>query len=102
MKIFNPVFLYLLVLSYSTSLIASDELIFGSVAMDIPAVMHIRLKPLTKYLSKRLDKKVILKLSPNMGVAINEAAQGMVDISYLTPVAYLRAHERADERAELR
>ncbi len=75
---------------------AGEKLIFGSVAMDTPAVMHKRLKPLTKYLSKRLNKRVILKLSPNMGAAINEAAKGMVDIAYLTPVAYLRAHEKGN------
>ena len=84
------------VLFYSNISLASDEIIFGSVAMDIPAVMHKRLKPLTRYLSKKLKKKVVLKLSPNMGAAINETANGSVDISYLTPVAYLRAHEKGN------
>lgn len=81
---------------YSSISAASNEIVFGSVAMDIPAVMHKRLKPLTKYLSKRLNKKVVLKLSPNMGAAINETATGAVDISYLTPVAYLRAHKKGN------
>ena len=94
MKIFSNLFLLFLILFYSNSSMANDELVFGSVAMDIPAVMHKRLKPLTKYLSKRLNKKVVLKLSPNMGAAISEAAKGTVDIAYLTPVAYLRAHEK--------
>ena len=85
--------LYVFIL-YSPLSFANDELVFGSVAMDIPAVMHTRLKPLTKHLSKRLNKNVILKLSPNMGAAINEAATGTVDIAYLTPVAYLRAHKK--------
>jgi len=93
-KIFSNLFLLFLILFYSNSSMANDELVFGSVAMDIPAVMHQRLKPLTKYLSKRLNKKVVLKLSPNMGAAINEAAKGTVDIAYLTPVAYLRAHDK--------
>jgi phosphonate transport system substrate-binding protein len=73
---------------------AEDEIQFGSVAMDIPAVMHKRLTPLTQYLSDRLGKKVSLKLSPNMGVAIKEAASGNVDIAYLTPVAYIDANQR--------
>lgn len=38
----------------------------------------------------------MLKLSPNMGAAIKEAAKGTVDIAYLTPVAYLRAHEKGN------
>lgn len=70
------------------------ELQFGSVAMDIPAVMHKRLKPLTKYLSEQLAIPVTLKLSPNMGAAIKEAANGSVHLAYLTPVAYLKAHEQ--------
>ena len=81
---------------YSTQIQADmerKELLLGSVAMDIPAVMHKRLLPLTNYLSKTLGRPVSLKLSPNMGTAIQELAQGSVDIAYLTPVAYLKAHE---------
>jgi len=96
MKGLFKIFTMLLLLVYSGLSTAKDELIFGSVAMDIPAVMHTRLKPLTNYLSKKLDKNVALKLSPNMGAAINEAAKGTVDIAYLTPVAYLRAHAKGN------
>lgn len=79
----------------SQSLFAkASELVLGSVAMDIPAVMHKRLTPLTRYLSKALNRTVSLKLSPNMGAAIKEASDGTVDIAYLTPVAYLKAHEK--------
>jgi phosphonate transport system substrate-binding protein len=56
--------------------------------------MHKRLTPLTRYLSEALNRPVSLKLSPNMGAAINEAASGAVDLAYLTPVAYLKAHAR--------
>lgn len=73
-----------------------SELLLGSVAMDIPAVMHKRLKPLTMYLSKELGRPVTLKLSPNMGAAITDTAQGKVDLAYLTPVAYLKAHEQGN------
>lgn len=75
---------------------AGKELEFGSVAMDIPAIMHKRLTPLTHYLSKTLNRPVSLKLSPNMGAAIKDAADGSVDIAYLTPVAYLKAHEQGN------
>lgn len=75
---------------------ADKELIFGSVAMDIPAVMHNRLKPITTYLSEKLQRPVSLRLSPNMGAAINDAASGAVDLAYLTPVAYLNAHEKGN------
>lgn len=71
---------------------------FGSVAMDIPAKMHKRLTPLTKYLSKELNRPVILKLSPNMGSAIKEVAHTKVDFAYLTPVAYLKSHKLGHTR----
>lgn len=85
-----------ILMSYSMASLGSskNELLFGSVAMDIPAVMHKRLKPLTQYLEKRLKRPVSLKLSPNMGAAINEVADKKVDLAYLTPVAYLKAHSK--------
>ena len=67
---------------------------FGSVAMDIPAVMHKRLTPLTEYLSKELNRPVILNLSPDMPAAIEDVTTGAVELAYLTPVAYLRAREQ--------
>lgn len=73
---------------------APEVLYFGSVAMDIPAEMHRRLKPLTEYLSNALGVTVELRLSPDMKGAIQQIADGQVDIAYLTPVAYLNAHEQ--------
>ncbi len=76
----------------------STELLFGSVAMDIPAVMHKRLKPLTRYLSNKLNRPVSLRLSPNMGAAIQEVVDKNVDLAYLTPVAYLKAHAEGNAK----
>jgi len=79
--------------------LASDTSIrFGSVAMDTPVIMHKRLSPLTEYLSKELGKPVTLKLSPSMKSAINEISTGKVEIAYLTPVAYIKAHARNNVR----
>jgi len=83
-----------LVTTTNASADSQKELLFGSVAMDIPAVMHKRLKPLTRYLSDKLGRPVSLKLSPNMGAAIKEVADKNVDLAYLTPVAYLKAHAK--------
>lgn len=75
-----------------------NEIVFGSVAMDIPAEMHKRLTPLTQYLSKSLGKPVRLHLSPNMKSAIAMLAKGEVDVAYLTPVAYLESHKQGNAR----
>lgn len=74
----------------------AHELKFGSVAMDIPAEMHRRLKPLTKYLTEELRRPVTLQLSPDMPAAIKEVSTGNVDLSYLTPVAYLKAKKNGN------
>lgn len=89
---------FALLLPTAASADSNKELLFGSVAMDIPAVMHKRLKPLTRYLSNKLGRPVSLKLSPNMGAAINEVAEKKVDLAYLTPVAYLKAHAKGDAK----
>jgi len=95
----KPHLLILLFTLISTATYANadaDELRFGSVAMDIPVVMHRKLTPLTEYLSQAIDKPVSLQLSPNMAGAINEVASGNVDLAYLTPVAYLKAHKKGN------
>ncbi|MDT8385543.1 MAG: phosphate/phosphite/phosphonate ABC transporter substrate-binding protein [Gammaproteobacteria bacterium] len=84
--------------SADTTTGGKNELLFGSVAMDIPAIMHKRLRPLTHYLTDRLGIPVSLKLSPNMGAAIKDVATRQVDLTYLTPVAYLKAHAQGGAR----
>ncbi len=74
------------------------ELQFGSVAMDVPAEMHRRLTPLTRYLSDELKMPVTLKLAKNMPAAIDDVAEGVVDIAYLTPVAYIKSHKKGNTR----
>jgi phosphonate transport system substrate-binding protein len=77
---------------------AEREIRFGSVAMDIPAVMHRRLTPLIQYLSQELGRPVSLKLAKDMPSAIKDIADGNVDLAYLTPVAYLKSHAMGQTR----
>ena len=74
------------------------ELSLGSVAMDIPAVMHQRLKPLAAYLTQELARPVRLRLSADMTKAVNEIAAGNVDIAYFSPGAYVRARAAGNIR----
>lgn len=57
----------------------------GSVAVDTPAVMYNRLRPLTEYLSQALQRPVSLKLSPDMPAAIQEVASGNVELDPKNP-----------------
>lgn len=82
----------------AASAVAAAELRFGSVAMNIPAEMHQRLTPLTRYLSAALGQPVTLKLAPNMPTAIKDISDGAVEFAYLTPVAYLEAHNKGNAK----
>lgn len=87
-----------LIVSYPGAIAAASapELRFGSVAMDVPAVMHRRLTPLTRYLSETLNMPVSLKLAKNMPGAIGDVSAGTVELAYLTPVAYIKSHQKGN------
>ena len=70
----------------------------GSVAMDIPAVMFQRLKPLANYLTSQVGRPVQVKPAPDLSMAASEVASGNVDIAYLTPMAYVKAHRAGNVR----
>ncbi|MGD8783400.1 MAG: PhnD/SsuA/transferrin family substrate-binding protein [Thioalkalispiraceae bacterium] len=83
----------------ATNVSASQETLrFGSVAMDVPTVMHKRLTPLTRYLSDELKQPVTLKLSKNMSGAIKDVSTGSVELAYLTPVAYIKSNKMGQTR----
>lgn len=73
---------------------AGGELHLGSVAMDIPAEMVKRLTPLTKYLSSKTGLTVNFHASPNLNSAVADLGMNTTQIAYLTPAAYIEAHEK--------
>lgn len=70
------------------------ELQLGSVAMDIPAAMVKSMTPLARYLGTRTGYKVTFRASPDLTSAVKDLGSGNTHIAYLTPVAYIEAHER--------
>lgn len=102
MKLIRSLLLSLIVLSASLVPINGraevDELYFGSVAMDIPAAMHRRLKPLVDYLTQELHRPVTLRLAADLSMAASDVASGRVHIAYLTPVAYIKARKEGQVR----
>lgn len=73
---------------------AEMELQLGSVAMDVPAEMVKRLTPLTKYLSNKTGLMVNFQASRNLDAAVEDLGSNTTQIAYLTPAAYLEAHEK--------
>jgi len=66
----------------------------GSVAMDIPVEMIKRLSALTNYLSLNTGLNIRFRPSPDLGSAVDDVGSGLTQIAYLTPVAYIEAHEK--------
>jgi phosphonate transport system substrate-binding protein len=74
------------------------ELTLGTVAMEIPAVMFQRLRPLADYLSREIKQPVHLRPAADLSKAVEELAEGRVDIAYLTPIAYVDAYKSGNVR----
>ena len=70
------------------------NLSLGSVAMDVPAAMVKRLTPLAKYLASQTGYNVKFRASPNLDSAVEDLGLGHTQLAYLTPVAYIEAHEK--------
>lgn len=86
--------LFITLAVYADKTPAAEVLQLGSVAMDIPAEMVKRLTPLTKYLSSKTGLTVNFHASPNLDTAVEDLGANTTQIAYLTPAAYLEAHEK--------
>jgi len=89
-----PVIPLLLALLATPASSAEHEMLLGSVAMDVPAEMVKRLSPLAKYLSDKTGIALKFRASPNLASAVDDLGAGQTQIAYMTPVAYLEAHEK--------
>lgn len=72
----------------------ADEVIMGSVAMDIPVEMIRRMSALTDYLALNTHLNISFRPSPNLESTIDDLGKGKTQIAYLTPVAYIEAHKK--------
>ena len=70
------------------------DLFLGSVAMDVPAAMVKRLTPLAKYLSGQTGYNILFRASPDLDSAVEDLGLAHTQLAYLTPVAYIEAHEK--------
>ena len=73
---------------------ADASITMGSVAMDIPVEMIKRLSALTNYLALNTGLNIRFRPSPNLGSAVDELGSNQTQIAYLTPVAYIDAHQK--------
>jgi phosphate/phosphite/phosphonate ABC transporter binding protein len=64
----------------------------GIVPLESPAVMYKKFSPLAEYLSKRLKRKVELRVAVDFQSAVNDIGQGITHLCFMTPSTYVEAH----------
>lgn len=70
-----------------------DALLFAVHPYDTPSRLESRFRPLCDYLAVQLGRPVALYLAPSYGDQIRRISQGQVDLAYMGPTPYLRAHD---------
>ncbi len=66
----------------------------GIVPLESPAVMYKKFSPLAEYLSKRLKKKIELRVAVDFQGAMSDIGQGITQFCFMTPSTYVEAHKR--------
>ncbi len=78
------------------------ELIFAVHPYDTPSRIIIRFQPVCDYLTEVLQRPVKLYITTSYEEQIRKIARDEVDIAYMGPSPYLRAHDRYAESGKSR
>ncbi len=71
----------------------TDGLTLAVHPYDNPSRLMARFEPLCRYLGRQLGRPVRLYLAHSYGDQIRQIARGRVDLAYMGPTPYLRAHD---------
>ncbi|MCB1852507.1 MAG: phosphate/phosphite/phosphonate ABC transporter substrate-binding protein [Gammaproteobacteria bacterium] len=72
---------------------SGDTLLLAVHPYDTPSRIESRFRPLCDYLGARLGRPVTLYLAHSYGDQIRRISHGQVDLAYMGPTPYLRAHD---------
>lgn len=86
--------LLLIGLPTSASQKAPPDLILGVHPYLSYAELQTRFQPLARYLAKRLDRNVSLRIGGDYDEHVDQVGRDRVDIAYIGPVSYVRMVER--------
>lgn len=79
---------------WASSVAFAQDIRMGAVAMDAPIEMIKRMTPLAHYLSRQTGYNIRFRPSPNIETAVRDLGNNTVQISYMTPMAYVMAREQ--------
>ncbi len=72
---------------------ASDDLLrMGIIPLESPAIMFRKFSPLAEYLSRKLNRRVDLKVAVDFQGAIEDIGKGATQFCFMTPSTYIEAH----------
>ncbi len=71
-----------------------DLLKMGVIPLESPAEMYKKFMPLAKYLSNRLNKRVVLKIAVDFEKTMEEIGTGITNICYMTPSTYITSRNK--------
>lgn len=90
--------LALAVLVLGKALHAEQSLVLAIHPYTTPTLLVERFQPMADYLSLELERPVRLYIASSMEDQIRRIVSGDVDLAYMGPTAYLRAHDRYAEK----
>ncbi len=79
-----------------------DELVLAIHPYTTPTLLVERFQPMADYLALTLQRPVRLYIASSMEEQIRRISRGKVDLAYMGPTAYLRAHDRYADDGEPR
>lgn len=72
-----------------------DDIVkFGVLPLDSPAVMFRKFSPLAEHLSRKLGKKVELKVTVDFESALKDIGQNITQLCAMGPATYVEAHRK--------
>ncbi len=66
----------------------------GIIPLESPAVMFKKFTPLAEYLSRKIGKRIDLKVAVDFQGAIDDIGKGLTQFCFMTPSTYIEAHEK--------
>ena len=79
----------ILLFALLSTLQAKDTIVFAPLPMENIKTVFTQFNPMIDYLSKKLNKKIILDYNTNYADILKKFKQGKIDIAYLGPLPYV-------------
>ncbi|MFA7382554.1 MAG: phosphate/phosphite/phosphonate ABC transporter substrate-binding protein [Desulfurivibrionaceae bacterium] len=76
------------------ALAANEILTFGVYPYDSPTQVYSSFEPLAEAIAKAIGRKVEIVIAPNYMAHIANISEGRVDLGFMGPSPYIKAHDR--------